>query len=169
MTLILTVVILLIVRLVAATDKTLRSSFDETILSETFHLIDGNSVSQGRQANFELANHMVESNSLDPIKYSISFSYSDGACTSMTTAVALRINQCYKISGNYTMTTVSVVKTMITTTRTRYQDSVCTKVLGTPISKSVSSACSSGGSEYRQASIASIFSFPSANAGILIK
>ena len=169
MNFLLAVGILLISGLVGATDKSLRSSSDATAQSELFHPLDGSVDIEGHKANSEIANHLFESNAVDPVKYSLTFVYSDGACTAMTTATALKVDECYKISGNYTKTTVSTLRTTITTTRTKYRDSACTKVLGKPVSKSVPSACSSGGGGYRQASIATTFSFPSAAAGILIK
>ena len=169
MNFLLAVGILLISGLVGATEKSLRRPSDVTAQSDSFRPFDSSADNEGHKANFELANHLFESNAVDPVKYSLTFVYSDGACTAMTTATALKLDQCYKISGNYTKTTVSTLRTTITTTRTKYRDAACTKVLGKPVSKSVQSGCSSGGGGYRQASVATTFSFPSAAAGILIK
>lgn len=161
--------ILLISGLAGATDKSLRRSSDARIQSDLSHPFDSSVDLEGYGANSELANHLVESTAADTVKYSLTFFYSDGACTAMTTATALKLDQCYKLSGNYTKTTVSTLRTTVTTTRTKYRDSACTEVLGKPVSKSVQSACSSGEGGYRQAAIGTTFSFPSAAAGILIK
>jgi hypothetical protein len=67
------------------------------------------------------------------VTYSLTSTFDDGSCTSLITSVATQIKQCYKSAGNYTRTT-SVLATgkvpTITTTKTNYRDSACTKVIG---------------------------------------
>lgn len=106
------------------------------------------------------------------VTYAILSTFDDGSCTSLTTSVATQIKQCYKSAGNYTRTT-SVLATgkvpTITTTRTNYGDSACTKVIGKPVTKIGSTVCASGQGGFVQSDISSEFVFHSTAAGIQIK
>jgi hypothetical protein len=106
------------------------------------------------------------------VTYSLTSTFDDGSCTSLITSVATQIKQCYKSAGNYTRTT-SVLATgkvpTITTTKTNYRDSACTKVIGKPVTKVGSTACASGQGGFVQSDISSEFVFHSTAAGVQIK
>jgi hypothetical protein len=104
----------------------------------------------------------------DTVTYSIAFVYSDNQCTSMTTAVAQRVNQCYLISGNYTKIIATASATNVTTISTTYKDSKCTKSFGKIKRKVLSTKCSLVGSSYVKPALSSVFSFRSAAAGLQI-
>lgn len=105
----------------------------------------------------------------DTVTYSIAFVYSDNQCTSMTTAVAQRVNQCYLISGNYTKIIATASNTNVTTISTTYKDSECTKPFGKMKRKTLSTKCSLVGSSYVKPALSSVFSFRSAAAGLQIR
>lgn len=105
----------------------------------------------------------------DTVTYSIAFVYSDNQCTSMTTALAQRVNQCYLISGNYTKIIATASATNVTTISTTYKDSECTKPFGKMKRKTLSTKCSLVGSSYVKPALSSVFSFRSAAAGLQIR
>jgi hypothetical protein len=105
----------------------------------------------------------------DTVTYSIAFVYSDNQCTSMTTAVAQRVNQCYLISGNYTKIIATASSTNVTTISTTYKDSKCTKPFGKIKRKVLSTKCSLVGSSYVKPALSSVFSFRSAAEGLQIR
>jgi hypothetical protein len=105
----------------------------------------------------------------DTVTYSIAFVYSDNQCTSMTTAVAQRVNQCYLISGNYTKIIATASNTNVTTISTTYKDSKCTKPFGKIKTKVLSAKCSLVGSSYVKPALSSVFSFRSAAEGLQIR
>ena len=105
----------------------------------------------------------------DAVIYSIASVYSDNQCTSMTTAVAQRVNQCYKIAGNYTRTTAIASDKNVTTKSIKYRDAACTKSYGKPKTKTLPTMCTLVGSSYVKYSLSSVFSFRSSSAGLQIR
>lgn len=161
------------VGLLAATSGNLReSSVSSSLLPSFVKDILATAPLQYLSSAFRGIRERTSFTSQNTVTYSLTSTYDDGSCTSLTTSTAMQIKQCYKSAGNYTRTT-SVLATgkvpTISTTRTNYRDSACTKVIGKPVTKSGTTLCTSGQGGFVQSGISSEFVFHSTAAGVQIK
>lgn len=163
-------ILLMAVGLLAATSGNLRESPTSTSLLPSF-FNDIAAVAPHRYLSsiLQSINQLTSFTQQNTVTYSLTSTYSDDSCTTMITSAAMQIKQCYKSSGNYTKITSVLASGKVTTIKTNYKDSACTKVIGKPVTKSGTTGCTSGQGGYFKSDVSSEFVFSSTSAGVQIK